>query len=245
MTRPADRNTPGLWDPPAGSARSGQTPSGAPLAERMRPRCIAEFTGQEHLLGEGRILRRMIETDSLSSLIFWGPPGCGKTTLAHVIAAETRSHFIFFSAILSGIKEIREIFREAEGYAARAVDIDIIYINGYGFPAYRGGPMWYADTVGLKKVYDRITGFQRIHGELWEPAPLLKKLAAEGRTFADFEDYWTTSLLGSAIGPTVAGMPAEEAARLKARVRARLPADASGRISCSGRANAVKGRVPA
>jgi 3-hydroxyacyl-CoA dehydrogenase len=74
-----------------------------------------------------------------------------------------------------------------EGYAARAVDIDIIYINGYGFPAYRGGPMWYADTVGLKKVYDRITGFQRIHGELWEPAPLLKKLAAEGRTFADFE----------------------------------------------------------
>jgi putative ATPase len=85
----------------------------------MRPRCIAEFTGQEHLLGEGRILRRMIETDSLSSLIFWGPPGCGKTTLAHVIAAETKSHFIFFSAILSGIKEIREIFREAEGYAAR------------------------------------------------------------------------------------------------------------------------------
>ena len=85
----------------------------------MRPRTLAEFTGQEHLLGEGRILRRMIETDSLSSLIFWGPPGCGKTTLAHVIAAETKSHFIFFSAILSGIKEIREIFREAEGYAAR------------------------------------------------------------------------------------------------------------------------------
>jgi putative ATPase len=85
----------------------------------MRPRTMAEFTGQEHLLGEGRILRRMIETDSLSSLIFWGPPGCGKTTLAHVIAAETKSHFIFFSAILSGIKEIREIFREAEGYAAR------------------------------------------------------------------------------------------------------------------------------
>ncbi|MFA7062355.1 MAG: replication-associated recombination protein A, partial [Pedobacter sp.] len=91
----------------------------APLAERMRPRTIEEFIGQEHLLGEGRILRRMIETDSLSSLILWGPPGCGKTTLAHIIAAETKSHFIFFSAILSGIKEIREIFREAEGYAAR------------------------------------------------------------------------------------------------------------------------------
>ena len=64
--------------------------------------------------------------------------------------------------------------------ALRAVDIDIIYINGYGFPAYRGGPMWYADTVGLKKVYDRISEFQRTHGELWEPAPLLKQLAAEG-----------------------------------------------------------------
>jgi putative ATPase len=112
-------HTPTLWDTPAGKAKTGAASSSAPLAERMRPRCIAEFTGQEHLLGEGRILRRMIETDSLSSLIFWGPPGCGKTTLAHVIAAETRSHFIFFSAILSGIKEIREIFREAEGYAAR------------------------------------------------------------------------------------------------------------------------------
>ncbi|MBL0226671.1 MAG: replication-associated recombination protein A [Geobacteraceae bacterium] len=120
MSRETDLNTPGLWEAPAaGSARIGQAASGAPLAERMRPRCIAEFTGQEHLLGEGRILRRMIETDSLSSLIFWGPPGCGKTTLAHVIAAETSSRFIFFSAILSGIKEIREIFREAEGYAAR------------------------------------------------------------------------------------------------------------------------------
>jgi 3-hydroxyacyl-CoA dehydrogenase len=74
-----------------------------------------------------------------------------------------------------------------EGYALRAVDIDVIYINGYGFPAYRGGPMWYADTVGLKKVYERISEFQRAHGELWEPAPLLKQLAAEGRTFADLD----------------------------------------------------------
>jgi 3-hydroxyacyl-CoA dehydrogenase len=74
-----------------------------------------------------------------------------------------------------------------EGYALRAVDIDIMYINGYGFPAYRGGPMWYADTVGLKKVYDRINEFHRTHGELWEPAPLLKQLAAEGRTFADLD----------------------------------------------------------
>ena len=74
-----------------------------------------------------------------------------------------------------------------EGYALRAVDIDIIYLNGYGFPAYRGGPMWYADTVGLKKVYGRISEFHRVHGELWEPAPLLKQLAAEGKTFADFD----------------------------------------------------------
>lgn len=111
--------TPTLWDSPDNNPKSQPIPANAPLAERMRPRSIAEFTGQEHLLGEGRILRRMIETDNLSSLIFWGPPGCGKTTLAHVIARETKSHFIFFSAILSGVKEIREIFREAEGYAAR------------------------------------------------------------------------------------------------------------------------------
>jgi len=73
-----------------------------------------------------------------------------------------------------------------EGYALRAVDIDIIYLNGYGFPAYRGGPMWYADTVGLKKVYERVREFQARHGETWEPAPLLKRLAEEGKTFAEF-----------------------------------------------------------
>jgi 3-hydroxyacyl-CoA dehydrogenase len=74
-----------------------------------------------------------------------------------------------------------------EGYALRAVDIDIIYLNGYGFPAHRGGPMWYADTVGLKKVYDRIQEFHARHGYWWEPAPLLKKLAEEGKKFADFD----------------------------------------------------------
>ncbi len=73
-----------------------------------------------------------------------------------------------------------------EGFALRAVDIDIIYINGYGFPAHRGGPMWFADTVGLRKVYDRVCEFQRQHGVLWEPAPLLKQLAEQGRTFASF-----------------------------------------------------------
>jgi 3-hydroxyacyl-CoA dehydrogenase len=71
-----------------------------------------------------------------------------------------------------------------EGYAMRASDIDIIYINGYGFPSYRGGPMWYADTIGLKNVYERVMEFHRQHGEIWEPAPLLKRLAEQGRTFA-------------------------------------------------------------
>jgi 3-hydroxyacyl-CoA dehydrogenase len=74
-----------------------------------------------------------------------------------------------------------------EGYALRAGDIDTVYVNGYGFPAYRGGPMWYADTVGLKKVYERVSEFHKQHGERWEPAPLLKKLAEEGKTFAEYE----------------------------------------------------------
>ena len=73
-----------------------------------------------------------------------------------------------------------------EGIALRASDIDIIYINGYGFPAHRGGPMWYADAVGLKEVYDRISEFHRQHGEIWQPAPLLKQLAEQGKTFAEF-----------------------------------------------------------
>jgi 3-hydroxyacyl-CoA dehydrogenase len=74
-----------------------------------------------------------------------------------------------------------------EGFALRAVDIDIIYINGYAYPAWRGGPMWYADTIGLKKVYDRVKEFHTEHGELWEPGPLLKQLAEEGRTFAEYD----------------------------------------------------------
>jgi 3-hydroxyacyl-CoA dehydrogenase len=74
-----------------------------------------------------------------------------------------------------------------EGFALRAVDIDIIYLNGYGFPAHRGGPMWYADSVGLKKVYERVREFERSHGENWRPAPLLKQLAEQGKSFADFQ----------------------------------------------------------
>lgn len=88
--------------------------TGAPLAERMRPRSLEEFVGQEHLIGEGKLLRRLIETDELPSIILWGPPGSGKTTLARIIANATRSRFVFFSAILSGVKEIRELVKEAE-----------------------------------------------------------------------------------------------------------------------------------
>jgi len=83
-----------------------------------------------------------------------------------------------------------------EGHAQRAGDIDTIYLTGYGFPAYRGGPMWYADTVGLKKIYDRILEFQRQHGEWWEPAPLLKRLAEEGGTFASFDASREAILVG-------------------------------------------------
>ena len=85
-----------------------------PLAARMRPDSLEEFVGQKHLLGEGKVLRRIIESDSISSMIFWGPPGVGKTTLAQIIAHTTKSKFINFSAVTSGIKEIREVMKQAD-----------------------------------------------------------------------------------------------------------------------------------
>jgi putative ATPase len=88
-----------------------------PLAERMRPRTLDEFIGQEKLLGPGKPLRVQIENDDLGSMLFWGPPGCGKTTLARVIARITKSDYIPFSAVLSGIKEIKQVMAEAEGKA--------------------------------------------------------------------------------------------------------------------------------
>lgn len=85
-----------------------------PLAARMRPRTLEEFVGQKQLLGEGKVLRRMIETDSVGSMIFWGPPGVGKTTLARIIANKTKASFIDFSAVTSGIKEIKQVMEQAE-----------------------------------------------------------------------------------------------------------------------------------
>lgn len=86
----------------------------APLAARMRPRNLDEFFGQKHLLGEGKVLRKLIDSDGTGSMIFWGPPGVGKTTLARIIAAKTKARFIDFSAVTSGIKEIKQVMEEAE-----------------------------------------------------------------------------------------------------------------------------------
>ena len=85
-----------------------------PLAARLRPETLEEYVGQTHLVGKNGILRRLIENDSISSMIFWGPPGVGKTTLAQIIAHTTRSRFIEFSAVTSGIKEIREVMKQAD-----------------------------------------------------------------------------------------------------------------------------------
>jgi putative ATPase len=102
--------------PPAHGVRQA-----APLAERMRPRSLDEFFGQSHLLGAGMPLRLQIEDDDSASLIFWGPPGVGKTTLAKIIAGVTSASFIEFSAVLSGIKEIKQVMVEAEKFGSRTI----------------------------------------------------------------------------------------------------------------------------
>lgn len=99
-----------------------------PLAERMRPRTLDEFIGQEKLLGKGKPLRLQIESDHLGSMLFWGPPGCGKTTLARLIARLTKAEFISFSAVLSGIKEIKEVMAGAE-YKSKSGRRTIVFVD--------------------------------------------------------------------------------------------------------------------
>ncbi|MCF0140766.1 MAG: replication-associated recombination protein A, partial [Mogibacterium sp.] len=102
--------------------------SNQPLAARMRPKNLSEFVGQEHLVGEGKVLRNLIERDSICSMIFWGPPGVGKTTLAEIIASETKAQFITFSAVTSGIKEIKTVMQQAERVGAYG-DRTIVFID--------------------------------------------------------------------------------------------------------------------
>jgi len=104
------------------------SPATQPLAERMRPRTLDEFAGQEGLLGEGKPLRTQIERDDVSSMILWGPPGCGKTTLARLIARLTKSQFVSFSAVMAGIKEIKEVMAAAH-HTRRAGRRTIVFID--------------------------------------------------------------------------------------------------------------------
>src|SRR2546427_1177372 len=114
--RGADRPPPGSESPATRGAGQAGNPELAPLADRMRPEGLDEIVGQDELIGPGRPLRAAIERDQVRSMILWGPPGSGKTTLARLVARLTRAQFLQFSAVLSGIKEIKDVMRAAEQY---------------------------------------------------------------------------------------------------------------------------------
>lgn len=111
------------------SVRQANRLKAQPLAARMRPRTLAEYVGQDHFLGPGKLLRRMLLADRINSLIFFGPPGCGKTALAHVIAQHTKSHFQALNAVTVGVKEVREVLSEARQRLEQFGDRTILFLD--------------------------------------------------------------------------------------------------------------------
>ncbi|MCX5999293.1 MAG: AAA family ATPase, partial [Chloroflexi bacterium] len=109
--------------------RRQQLSNEAPLAARMRPNSLDEFVGQEHVVGDGRVLRKSIETDQLPSIILWGSPGSGKTTLAHIVASMTRSHFSAVSAVNAGVADLRRVVEEAKERRGMHQQRTILFID--------------------------------------------------------------------------------------------------------------------
>ena len=118
-----------LFEEPEDEGLPAEAIGSRPLADRMRPRTLDEFIGQEKIVGPARALRRMIEEDRLQSIILWGPPGTGKTTLARIIADTTEANFVQFSAVTSGIREVREVMAEAEEYRLQSSHRTLVFID--------------------------------------------------------------------------------------------------------------------